>query len=79
MVYCDFKNKTDKSVVYAYGGRTDDITGEFAINLSDLSFEIVKEPENSVVYLRHLMSLFYKYQSDFSNGVFKPKIAYQSH
>ena len=77
MVYCNYKSHTDNYAVYAYGGEPSDITGEIRFNIDESSFEIIKEPENSIVYVRSLMRLFNKYKKNFSNKEFNEKLSYE--
>jgi len=77
MVYCDYMSNTGNSVTYAFGGLVQDITGVIKFNLTDGSFDIEKEPEQSHVAIRYLYRLFNKYRTDFLKGIFKPKISYE--
>ncbi len=77
MIYCDYISDTGDSVTYAFGGLVTDITGILTFNLSDGSFEIEKDPENSHVAIRYIIRLFFKYREDFLQGIFKPKISYE--
>ena len=77
MVYCDYLSNTQDSVTYAFGGLVQDITGILKFNLSDGSVDIEKEPEQSHVNIRHIFQLYFKYRTDFLNGIFKPKISYE--
>ncbi len=79
MVCCKLKEKTEHKATYEFGNNPKDMTGLLAINISDLSFEVLKEPESGKVYIKHIRSMLFKYKNDFANGIFKDKIAYQSH
>lgn len=77
MVYCDYRQHDENTVTYAYGGETSDISGLVRFDLDGKGFELVKEPEKSVVHTRSLMRLYGKYKSDFSKKNFGKKISYE--
>ena len=75
MVYCRLISVDDKIIKYLIGGLANDLTGELIVNKSDFSFELVKKPEKSVVFLSHIDSLLRKHRNEFLQGIFKKEIA----
>lgn len=78
MVYCNYKGHTENTVTYNYGGHPSDLTGEITFNTDGSGFEIVKEPEVEIVYLRSIRYLYNKYKADFLHQDFKAKISFES-
>ena len=78
MVYCDYKSNTADSVTYAYGGLTSDITGEVVFNFRDGSFDVEKEPTRSSVPIRHLVWMYQNHKNEFIQGIFRPKLSFES-
>ena len=77
MVYCN-KIKEDGGVVmYAIGGTVNDISGEMIVDYDNRTFEIVKQPEKSKVYSRHVSAMLQKAFSDYANGEIKERLAYE--
>ena len=77
MVYCKLIEKTIDKALYQYGGLYDDMTGLIEFDIQKDSFEIIKEAENSITFIRHIKSLYNKYREDFKKGIFKEQIAYE--
>ena len=77
MVYCKLKERIKDGALYLYGGETDDLTGEIKFANDGKSFDIIKEPQKSDVYLRSLNRLFGKYKAEFSQGKFEDKLSYE--
>lgn len=78
MVYGNYIYHTENIVVYSYGGHPSDLSGEIVFNIDGRGFEIVKEPEVEVVYLRSIRYLYSKYKADFLRREFKQKISFES-
>ncbi len=62
---------------YAIGGLYNDLTGEMIVDYAHQTYEIVKEPEKSRVYKRHISAMLHKAFHDYANGVIKEKLAYE--
>ena len=78
LVYCDYKENTDNTVKYAFGGDIDDITGILVFHFKDDMIEIAKEPDVEPAPIRHIKRLYGIQRKNFKNGVFKKKISYES-
>ena len=78
MVFCDYKANTTDSATYAFGGTPEDISGEIVFHFRDRTFEIVKAPEKTKVWLKYIRSLYHKEMENFNKGVFREKISYES-
>lgn len=78
MVYCNYIKNTENSVTYAYGGLTKDITGELVFHFKTDVIEIVKTPDMEDAPSRHIKRLYGAQKNNFSKGVFKDKISYES-
>lgn len=78
MVCCNYKEHTANTVTYYYGNRESDITGIVVFYLDDGSFEILKEPDDGVVYPRSIRKLIGKYWEAFSRKEFGEKISFES-
>ena len=78
LVYCDYKEHTEDSVTYAYGGDYEDITGILVFHFNDDLIEIAKEPNTEPAPMRHIKSLYGTQRENFKKGVFKKKISYES-
>ena len=77
MVYCNLKQKGEKSAIYYYGATTDDITGEVEVYAAAVSPVIIKPPHEGGVTNSALIRLAIKYEERFMRGEFPEKIAYQ--
>lgn len=77
MVYCKLKSNDGQVLRYAIGGVYNDLTGEIEVNKEDLSYRIIKEPEKSLLYSRHIESMLARCKKDYDHGVFKEKIAHE--
>lgn len=77
MVYCNYDRHEGNTVFYKIGGSSKDITGELAIYLNDKTYELLKEPENSKVYDRHIHSMLYWALPELLAGKFPPKLSYE--
>lgn len=79
MVYCNYKEHTEHTVIYAYGQTISDITGELIFHFGEEEgIEIVKKPEKHQVIGRQIHSLYKKHREEFKKGIFKEKIAYEA-
>ena len=77
MLFCNLLSVDGKKALYAMGGTPEDLTGLLLIDAENETFEILKEPENSKVYLAHIRSMLWYHQEELNNGVFKKRMAYQ--
>lgn len=77
MIYCDLIEAPGDIVKYAIGGRANDITGELIISIQDGSFDLIKAPENSKVYQKHIAAMVYWHLDEFRKGIFRDKISYE--
>lgn len=79
MVYCNYISNTTDEVHYAYGGTTQDISGEVVFNFNEEYIEILKEPDNSndEILEKYLSRLYNKNKPDFIKGIFKKKLSYE--
>ncbi|MGO5338043.1 hypothetical protein ACTQZS_14800 [Bilifractor sp. LCP19S3_H10] len=78
MVYCDYIDHSDISVKYAFGQTIDDITGTLEYDFVNGTINIINQPKKYKVLTRQIESLFSKYRSDFANGTYRRKIAYEA-
>ena len=78
MVYCTYKGNTDKTVTYAYGDTYDDMPGELVFHFVDDVIEIVRKPENHIIFPRQINTLYGMHREEFKKGIFKEKIAYEA-
>ena len=78
LVYCDYKEHTEDSVTYAYGGDFEDITCIFVFFFNDDFIEIAKKTKTEPAPMRHIKSLYGTQRENFKKGVFKKKISYES-
>ena len=58
LVYCDYKENTENTVTYYYGGDYEDITGILVFYYKDDMIEIAKEPDAESAPIRHIKSLY---------------------
>lgn len=77
MVYCNLEKVNGAMLVYSIGGIVSDITGKLIVDYKKGEYELVKEPEKSKVYDRHIKRLLNRAQTDYDKGIFKKKIAYE--
>ena len=77
MVYCNLISSDGKSLRYAIGGLVNDITGEMEVNKEDLSYKIIKQPESSVLYGRHIESMLARHKREYDQGIFKERISHE--
>ena len=77
MVFCNLLSVDGKVALYAMGGTPEDLTGELLVDAENETFEILKEPEKSKVYLTHIGSMLRSNQEEFKKGVFKKRMAHQ--
>ena len=68
MVYCDLIKYDSNTVTYAFGADPRDITGRFVFNYQNSTLNIVKEPENGMVPIRHIHRMLRKNQPRFISG-----------
>ena len=74
-IYCNLISRDGQILRYAIGSLVNDITGEIEVNIDDLSYKIIKQPENSVLYGRLIESMLAKHKKEYDQGVFKEKIS----
>ena len=77
MVYCNLLSAEGSKLIYAIGGSTDDITGKLVINLEDRSYDIIKEPERTKVYARHISSMVGRAWNRFEKGIYPERLSYE--
>ena len=77
MVYCDFVSKEDGKVLYSLGGSPKGLTGGLLIDINNKSFDIVKEPRNTKVYVRHITAMIARAWDDLSKGTCPKKLSYE--
>ena len=77
MVYCDLVSVEQGEAHYLMGGRPDDMTGELLVNLESGLYQVLKEPERSKVYHRHLAPLAVKAADAYKMGVIKERLSYE--
>lgn len=78
MVFCDFIEKTDETVTYAFGATPEDITGKFIFNFKEKTLEIVDDPKTEEAPIRHLHRLLRINQEKFEKGQFGKKLSYET-
>jgi hypothetical protein len=77
-IYCNLISRDGQILRYAIGSLVNDITGEIEVNIDDLSYKIIKQPENSVLYGGGLIeSMLAKHKKEDDQGVFKEKISHE--
>ena len=77
MVFCNLLSSDGDKLIYAIGGSPEDVTGELAVNLRDGSFDLVKAPEKTKVYARHIGAMLRKAQAKFEKGTYPERLAYE--
>ena len=77
MVYCKLKKEEGSKVTYAIGGTVNDITGEMIVDYAHRTFEMVKEPESSKVYARHVSAMLQHAFKDYARGIVKKRLSYE--
>lgn len=78
MVFCDFIEKTDKTVKYAFGVTPEDVSGEFVFDFVEKKLDIIKAPKTEDAPIRHLYRLLRMNQEEFEKGNFKKKMSYET-
>ena len=78
MVFCNYIERTEDVVKYAYGATPEDITGLFAFDFIKKELKIIKPPTEDDAPIRHLHSLLRINQNLFDKGIFKEKMSYES-
>lgn len=78
LVYCDYKENTEDTATYLYGGDCEDITGIIVFHFNSDVIEIVKEPDVEPAPMRHIKRLYGTQRENFKKGIFKEKISYES-
>lgn len=78
MILCNYISGSSTAVTYNFGAIENDITGIIRFNLSDMSFDVLKEPDKYAVYARSIHRLIGKYKTAFSKGEFGKKISFES-
>ena len=77
MIYCNIKNKTEKSAIYLFGTDIEDITGEAEFYSTFTEPKILKQPKTSNVPAGWLSRLVVKYKESLVKGDFPEKMSYE--
>ena len=77
MVYCKLIKETANTVIYAFGGFADDLTGELLLFKGSDEYEVIKQPKNSKVYKIHIERMLRIHHEEFQRCIFKEKLAYE--
>lgn len=77
MIYCNIKNKTEKSAIYLFGTDIEDITGEAEFYSTFTEPKILKQPQTSNVPVGWLSRLVVKYKENLVKGDFPEKMSYE--
>lgn len=75
MVYCNLVKTTKDGAIYAYGGDCIDFSGRLEIVPKNCEFNILKEPINSHVALRHITYMCMAYRDKFAANIFPQRIS----
>ena len=75
MVYCDLIKNENKLLTYKIGGFASDLTGLIVFHTQNATYELIKEPENSKVYKRHLERLARRCKGMYDKGIVKNKLS----
>lgn len=78
MVYCNYQEHDQNSVVYLFGAYDSDITGKLRFSFHDDNIEILKKPIGEMAPIRHIERLYRREKGSFLSGRFKEKIAYET-
>jgi len=77
MVHCNLISYDGNTITYAIGGYTDDLTGVLRVNPSEGTYELIKEPEKTKVYDRHISAMLRRAQPAFEAGEIKKRLSYE--
>ncbi len=77
MIYCKLKNKDTNSASYYAGTTVNDMTGEVVFFKGEREPEIIKQSDKYPITLRSLANIYRKHISEFSDGKFPEKMAYE--
>ena len=76
MVYCDLKQNNGGLLTYNYGGYGDR-SGIVVFDAKNGTFDIIKKPENSIVFLSHLDHLARRTRGLYEKGIVKERMAHE--
>ena len=77
MVYCRLISANENVLKYAAGGLANDLTGELQVNKGDVSYQVTKAPERSILYPRHIEAMLSKYGEKIKRGSLIEIMAYE--
>lgn len=77
MIYCNLVSSNEQLAVYDFGMDADNLSGSVTFYRDNNEPEVTKLPKEGEKSLLWIRKLNVRYRKDFSQGIFKDKIAYE--
>lgn len=77
MVYCRLLSKNKNLITYSIGALYNDISGIIKLDIKNMSYEIVKQPQKEEVYEHFIDKMLVKYHPIFDKGEIPEKMSYE--